>query len=159
VSPYPAVHLDLDGAGFDAIDGGGTDLGQHRRRLAAGFALHNGRKVARPASVAKLGEGKGLAGHRATSIEIGNSLWLDVSRLRGYCLFMLDLSDCAAVERVRDRVSGPFVFKGTRVPVRALFENLEEGATVQEFAEWFPGVSEAQARAVLEYAERSLAAA
>lgn len=72
---------------------------------------------------------------------------------------MLDWNDCPVVERVPGRVSGAFVFKGTRVPVRALFENLEAGATVREFLEWFPGVTEAQAMAVLEHAERSLAAA
>jgi uncharacterized protein (DUF433 family) len=72
---------------------------------------------------------------------------------------MLDWNDCPVVERVPGRVSGAFVFKGTRVPVRALFENLEAGATVREFLQWFPGVTEAQARAVLEHAERSLAAA
>ena len=39
---------------------------------------------------------------------------------------------CPAVERVPERVSGAWVFKGTRVPVRALFENLEEGATTDQ---------------------------
>jgi uncharacterized protein (DUF433 family) len=43
------------------------------------------------------------------------------------------------------------------VPVRALFENLEGGATVDEFLEWFEGVSRAQVDAVLEYARASLA--
>jgi len=47
-------------------------------------------------------------------------------------------------------------FKGTRVPVKALFENLEAGARVSEFIEWFPGVTREQVEAVLEHAERSL---
>ena len=38
---------------------------------------------------------------------------------------MLDWNTCPAVERTPERVSGAWVFKGTRVPVRALFENLE----------------------------------
>jgi uncharacterized protein (DUF433 family) len=72
---------------------------------------------------------------------------------------MLDWSECAAVERVPGKVSGTWVFAGTRVPVRALFENLEDGATVNDFLEWFPGVTRAQVEAVLEHAERSLVVA
>jgi uncharacterized protein (DUF433 family) len=60
------------------------------------------------------------------------------------------------VERSPGKVSGAWVFKGTRVPVRALFENLEDGARVAEFLEWFPGVSRVQVEAVLEHAEQSL---
>ncbi len=63
---------------------------------------------------------------------------------------MLDWSTCTAVERDTQKVSGAWVFKGSRVPVRALFENLEDGATVDEFLEWFPGVSRSQVQAVLE---------
>ena len=70
---------------------------------------------------------------------------------------MLDWKECGAVERVPGRVSGAWVFKGTRVPVRALFENLEEGASVDEFLQWFPGVTKEQALAVLAHAEKSLA--
>jgi uncharacterized protein (DUF433 family) len=69
---------------------------------------------------------------------------------------MLDWTACLAVERVPDRVSGAWVFKGTRVPVRALFGNLEEGASVDEFLDWFPGVTREQALAVLAHAEQSL---
>jgi uncharacterized protein (DUF433 family) len=72
---------------------------------------------------------------------------------------VLDWNQCSAVERVPERVSGAWVFKGTRVPVRALFENLEEGATVDQFLQWFPGVTKEQALAVLEHAQKSLAAA
>lgn len=72
---------------------------------------------------------------------------------------MLDWKDCPAVERVPDRVSGAWVFKGTRVPVRALFENLEGGSSVDEFLTWFPGVTREQAIAVLAHAQRSLAPA
>ena len=68
---------------------------------------------------------------------------------------MIDWSSCSAVERDPQRVSGAWVFKGTRVPIAALFENLEDGAPVSQFVEWFPGVSLEQARAVLEHAAQS----
>jgi len=72
---------------------------------------------------------------------------------------MLDWSQCPTVERVPGKVSGVWVFKGTRVPVKALFENLEEGARVDDFLAWFPGVTREQIEAVLEHAGRSLAGA
>jgi uncharacterized protein (DUF433 family) len=68
---------------------------------------------------------------------------------------MIDWSTCAAVEQEPQRVSGAWVFRGTRVPVAALFENLEDGAQVSQFVQWFPGVSVEQVRAVLEHAARS----
>lgn len=72
---------------------------------------------------------------------------------------MLDWSQCAAVERVPGKVSGAWLFKGTRVPVCALFENLQDGASIDDFIEWFPGVTREQVEAILEHAERSLASA
>ena len=69
---------------------------------------------------------------------------------------MLDWSQCPAVERAPGKVSGAWLFKGTRVPVRALFENLESGARIDDFLAWFPGVSREMAEAVLEHAQRSL---
>lgn len=71
---------------------------------------------------------------------------------------MIDWSTCQAVEREPERVSGVWVFRGTRVPVSALFENLEDGAVVADFVEWFPGVSLEQVRGVLEHAAQSAAA-
>lgn len=68
---------------------------------------------------------------------------------------MVDWSECPAVERDPERVSGAWVFRGTRVPLAALFENLEDGASVTDFVSWFPGVTIEQARAVLEHAARS----
>jgi uncharacterized protein (DUF433 family) len=68
---------------------------------------------------------------------------------------MIDWSTCIAVERDPSRVSGAWVFRGTRVPVAALFENLEDAASVNDFVQWFPGVSAAQVREVLEHAARS----
>jgi uncharacterized protein (DUF433 family) len=68
---------------------------------------------------------------------------------------MINWSTCPAVERDPQRVSGTWVFAGTRVPVSALFENLEDGADIAEFVEWFPGVSEQQVRQVLDHAAKS----
>jgi uncharacterized protein (DUF433 family) len=70
---------------------------------------------------------------------------------------MIDWSSCSAVERSADTLSGAWRFKNSRVPVKALFENLESGATVDQFLEWFPGVTRDQVVAVLEFAEKSLA--
>jgi uncharacterized protein (DUF433 family) len=69
---------------------------------------------------------------------------------------MLDWSQCSAVERSPEKVSGEWLFKGTRVPVKALFENLEDGARIDDFLDWFPGVTRAQVEDVLRHAERSL---
>jgi uncharacterized protein (DUF433 family) len=55
------------------------------------------------------------------------------------------------IEQNPDVVSGAWVFKGTRVPVAALFQNLRDGATVDEFLEWFPGVKRAQVEAILDH--------
>lgn len=72
---------------------------------------------------------------------------------------MLDWRDCPLVERSPEKVGGAWLFLGSRIPVRALFENLEGGATIDEFLEWFPGVTRAQVEAVLEHAARSLVVA
>lgn len=56
-----------------------------------------------------------------------------------------------AIEQNPEIVSGAWVFKGTRVPVAALFQNLKDGATVDEFLKWFPGVERAQVEAVLDH--------
>lgn len=63
--------------------------------------------------------------------------------------------DLSAVESHPEVVSGAWVFRGTRVPVAALFENLLAGATVDQFLEWFPGVRQADVRAVLEHEAKS----
>ena len=68
---------------------------------------------------------------------------------------MIDWSSCAAVEQDPERYSGAWLFRDTRVPVAALFENLEDDAQVQDFLDWFPGVTREQVRAVLEHAARS----
>ncbi|MBE2241273.1 MAG: DUF433 domain-containing protein [Burkholderiaceae bacterium] len=68
---------------------------------------------------------------------------------------MFDWSTFAAVGRDPARVGAAWVFRGTRVPVAALFENHEDDAPVHQFVEWFPSVTLEQARAVLEHAGRS----
>ena len=68
---------------------------------------------------------------------------------------MLDWSQCPAVESIPGKVSGAWVFKNTRTPVAIVFENLEDGMTIDEVMEQFP-VTRAQVTAVLEFAARSL---
>jgi uncharacterized protein (DUF433 family) len=67
----------------------------------------------------------------------------------------LDWSQCPAVESVPGRRSGEWVFRGTRMPVATVFENLEAGATIEEIMEWFD-VTREQINAVLEFAAQSL---
>ncbi len=69
---------------------------------------------------------------------------------------MANWKECDAIERHPGRVSGALVFRGTRVPVSALFENLRAGATVDEFLDWFEGVSAAHVKAVLDHEIESL---
>jgi uncharacterized protein (DUF433 family) len=70
---------------------------------------------------------------------------------------MMEWSDCRAIEQNPEKVSGAWVFRGTRVPVAALFDNLDAGATVDEFVEWFPGVARDQVDELLSFASQSLA--
>jgi len=70
----------------------------------------------------------------------------------------LGWAGCAAVDRDPLRVSGAWVFRGTRIPVAALFEDLEDGVSLAEFVDLFPGVTQEQARLVLEHAAQSTAA-
>jgi uncharacterized protein (DUF433 family) len=67
----------------------------------------------------------------------------------------LEWSQCPAVESIPGKVSGAWVFKGTRTPVALVFENLEDGMTIDELIEQFP-VTREQIRAVLEFVARSL---
>ena len=71
---------------------------------------------------------------------------------------MTDWSKCPAVESVPGRMSGAWVFTDTRLPVSTLFENLEGGATVEEFMEWYPPVDEWKVKAVLQLVASSLKA-
>ena len=71
----------------------------------------------------------------------------------------MNWADCPAVEQDPQRVSGAWVFRGTRIPVAALFLNLEDGVSLAEFGEIFPGVTTEQIQLVLEHAARSTAVA
>jgi uncharacterized protein (DUF433 family) len=67
-----------------------------------------------------------------------------------------DWSQCAAVESVPGKVSGAWVFRGTRIPVSAVFENFEDGLTIDQIVKMFDGLKLEQVRAVLEFAAQSL---
>jgi uncharacterized protein (DUF433 family) len=69
----------------------------------------------------------------------------------------LDWSQCSAVESIPGRVSGAWVFRGTRMPVATVFENLEAGASIEDIMEWFD-LTRDQITAVLDFAARSLEA-
>ena len=68
---------------------------------------------------------------------------------------MIDWSTCPAVEQNPECVSGAWVFRGTRIPASALFENLEDGTNIEQFVAWFPGVTTEQVRQVLEHVTQS----
>jgi uncharacterized protein (DUF433 family) len=71
---------------------------------------------------------------------------------------MLDWTNCSAIERVSGKASGAWLFKGTRVPIAAAFENLSAGMSIEEFIEAFPGVTREQVEEVLRFASRDPAA-
>jgi Uncharacterized conserved protein len=69
---------------------------------------------------------------------------------------LLDWSQCSAVESVPGKVSGAWVFRGTRMPVSAVFENLEDGMSIDELVELYDGLTREQVQAVLEFVAGSL---
>lgn len=69
----------------------------------------------------------------------------------------LDWSQCPAVESVPGRLSGAWVFRETRMPVSAVFENIEAGASLEEIVDQFD-ITREEISAVLQFAARSLAA-
>jgi uncharacterized protein (DUF433 family) len=75
--------------------------------------------------------------------------------MKGITKMSLNWSQCPAVESVPGRLSGAWVFRNTRMPVSAVFENLEAGATIDEIVEQFD-ISREQINEVLEFAARSL---
>jgi uncharacterized protein (DUF433 family) len=68
----------------------------------------------------------------------------------------LDWSQCPAVESIPGKVSGAWVLRGTRMPVSAIFANIQAGANIDDLLEWFDGLEREQVVAVLEFAVRSL---
>jgi uncharacterized protein (DUF433 family) len=68
----------------------------------------------------------------------------------------IDWSQCPAVESVPGKMGGAWVLRGTRMPVSAIFENIEAGASIGDIMEWFDGLNRDQVKAVIEFAARSL---
>ncbi len=68
---------------------------------------------------------------------------------------MLDWSDCPDVESVPGKLSGAWVFRGTRTPVQPIFESLELGESILDLTNTFD-VTEEQIKAVLAFAAKSL---
>ena len=66
----------------------------------------------------------------------------------------LDWSQCPAVESIPGKVGGAWVFKGTRLPVATVIENLED-LSIDEVMEQFD-VTREQVGAVLEFVAESL---
>jgi len=66
----------------------------------------------------------------------------------------IDWSQCSELESVPGKVSGAFVFRGTRVPVSSVLKNLKDMRIAEVVAE-FPSVTEEQVRAVLDFVARS----
>ena len=69
----------------------------------------------------------------------------------------LDWSQCAAVESVPDKLGGAWVFQGTRMPVAAVFENLQDGLSIDQILALYEGLTREQVNAVLYFAAHSLA--
>jgi len=57
-----------------------------------------------------------------------------------------------SVERDPGRLGGEPVFRGTRVPVKSLFDHLSAGDSLETFLDDFPGVTREQVQAVVELA-------
>ena len=69
-----------------------------------------------------------------------------------------DWDSCPAVERDPGKMSGALVFRGTRLPVSSLFESLKNGATIDEFMDWYPGATREQIDAVIDHETREMEA-
>jgi uncharacterized protein (DUF433 family) len=68
----------------------------------------------------------------------------------------LDWSQCPALESVPGKLGGAWVLKGTRMPVSAIVENMEAGASIDDIMEWFDGLDRTQVEAVVAFAARNL---
>lgn len=68
----------------------------------------------------------------------------------------LDWAKCPAVESIPGKLSGAWVFRGTRISVAAVFENLEDGLAMDEVVALYDGLTREQVKAVLEFAAESL---
>jgi uncharacterized protein (DUF433 family) len=68
----------------------------------------------------------------------------------------MDWSLCSAVDRKPGKLGGVWCFRGTRLPVAALFDYLDQGSTIDQFLEAFPSVTREQVHVVLAFAKGSL---
>ncbi len=68
---------------------------------------------------------------------------------------ILNWSQCPAVESIPGTVSGAWVLRGTRTPVKVLFENLEAGMSIEEVMEPFP-VTREKIDSLMAFVTRSL---
>jgi uncharacterized protein (DUF433 family) len=68
---------------------------------------------------------------------------------------ILDWSKCPAVESIPGKLGGAWVLKGTRMPVSAIFENLEAGANIDDIMQWYDGLNREQIKAVIGFTARS----
>ena len=50
---------------------------------------------------------------------------------------MIDLSKCPVLERIPGKVSGVWLFRGTRLPLWVVLDNLKSGASLDEISDWF----------------------
>ncbi len=101
---------------------------------------------------------KQAAALSAQAAEPGLTLeaWVQQLALSERSAWTVDWSQCPAVESIPGKVSGAWVLKDTRMPVSAIFENLEAGASIDDILEWFAGLDREQVQAVIEFAARSL---
>jgi predicted RNase H-like HicB family nuclease/uncharacterized protein (DUF433 family)/Arc/MetJ-type ribon-helix-helix transcriptional regulator len=70
----------------------------------------------------------------------------------------LDWSQCSAVESIAGKMSGAWVLKGTRMPVSAILDNIEAGATVDDVMQWYEGLDRELVNAVIAFAGHTAAA-
>ncbi|MGI8542121.1 MAG: DUF433 domain-containing protein [Aridibacter sp.] len=85
-----------------------------------------------------------------------DSTWEEPVKVRQQNAFPIILPQPNEIISEKDILGGTPVFRGTRVPISALLDNLEEGVSLNEFLENFPTVKREQAIQVLEYFKSTL---
>jgi uncharacterized protein (DUF433 family) len=139
----------------------GTDVAEIDRLLALherspeGFPADGDPNVRQLEPSGRLAEANRGASIRRVSSRDGHGAFAVIWSEGVADMAALDWSQCQAVESIPGKVSGAWVFKGTRTPVAIIFENLEDGMTIDEVIEQFP-VTREQIKAVLEFTARSL---
>ncbi|HLM03053.1 MAG TPA: DUF433 domain-containing protein [Pyrinomonadaceae bacterium] len=83
--------------------------------------------------------------------------WEKPIRVNRKKVFSLNFPTPSEIVSEKEILSGEPVFRGTRVPVSALLDNLEAGVSLDEFLENFPAVRREQAVQVLDYFKKTLA--